>query len=155
MRILFTSSPLTGSRLIRWALEEPVSHVAIECNGIVLHSTWNRVDLDSISTFLKHRKVVYSVEIPEKGLKDLLDIACKYENSSYDFRGLLYFSVRALLRKFLRIPLPSSNPWNIAETFLCTELATLLLYGGEDGIITPFELYQRLLTNKAKHFKDS
>jgi hypothetical protein len=144
MRVLFTKSDLCGSKLIRWALEEPVSHVALEHDGVVLHSTWGSVDLDALGTFLEHREIIYTIDVPDYGLADMIELANRYEGSSYDFTGLVYFSVAALLRKFLNVPLPKSNTWNTPGQFLCTEVASLLIYGYEDAIMTPYEMYLRL-----------
>ena len=144
MRILFTKSDRIGSNLIRWGLEEPVSHVAMEVENLVLHSTWDGVDIDHIHTFLETREIVCSVEIPELGWEKMLEIARKYEGRSYDFVGLLLFAGAALSRKFFGTPLPKYNTWNQKEAFLCTEIATMALFGRENGIITPYELYLRL-----------
>lgn len=144
MKVLFTRSPLIGSRFIRWGLDEPVSHVALEAGGIVLHSTWGDVDLDSVEYFLESREIVYEIDVPDYGLADLADMADSYEGSGYDFKGLICFGWFAFLRKFFNRPMPARNYCNTPRRFLCTEVATLLLYGKEDGIVTPYELYQQL-----------
>jgi len=147
VRILFTKSDLIGSNTIRWGLEEPVSHVAIQFGNYVAHSTWGGVDIDHLTTFTKHRQIVFAVDIKgdENKISELLS---KYESKSYDFTGLIYFILMAVRRKLFGIALPKTNKWAKDNTFLCTELATKLVEGKENGIITPYELY---LTLKEKN----
>lgn len=146
MRILFTKSDKIGSAIIRWGLEEPVSHVAVEAEGLVLHSTWSDVDIDSIETFLEHREIVYEIYIPKLGVPELLGLTERYAGSSYDFRGLVCFVKSALARKLFGTPLPKTACYNTPGAFLCTEIATVLMWGYENAAITPYELYLTLLT---------
>ena len=144
MKILFTKSDKCGSRIIRWGLDEPVSHVALEDRGIVLHSSWSGVDLDSKATFLRNREIVYTIDCPRLNRRTVLKMADQYEGKPYDFSALLFFVGAALWRKLWKRPLPEVNKWNRPGTFLCTELATMLISGEERASITPYGLYKKL-----------
>jgi hypothetical protein len=153
MKLLFTYHPTKiGSRLIRWALGEPVSHVAVEFDsGLVIHSTWSGVELTWHTTFRSDHCIPYVLEMgpgtdEPRILETLLTI---YLGQSYDYRAFIYFGWRALLLRVLGIPLPSRNIWNENRKFLCTELAAACLGREINPMISPYGLYKELLAHSA------
>ena len=138
MQILFTTSNSILSRLIRWSTGEPVSHCAISCGGWVIHSNLFGVHVELPQTFSSHSQIIYSVDVPYSQDK-LMTTLSKYDQAGYDFGALLYLGLQAIL-PFL----PRKNLWQTTGMFLCTEWITEVLYGGEDHMITPYELYLRL-----------
>jgi hypothetical protein len=126
---------------------EPVSHVAIECAGWIIHSNLLGVHVELPQTFYRHSTVLYAVDQPFD-MEHLMQTLSKYDQHSYDFGGLLYLGLQAL------IPwLPKKNLWQQTGMFLCTEWVTSVIYGYEDHMITPYQLYLRLsssnvVTNK-------
>jgi hypothetical protein len=151
MKLQFTASNTISSRLIRWALGEPVSHVAIEFpDGLVVHSKLlTGVTLEWTSEFHSKNKVIYTVNYPihwrvrKDLLKFVLDLHAK---ASYDYKGLLYFAWCALKYKLFKIPYPPTITWQNANQFLCTELAVKFIDSPipHNKFITPYQLYKEL-----------
>ena len=150
MQLLFTKSDRVGSKIIRWGLDEPVSHVGVCHDGIVLHSEMKGVDLDTEDTFLKNRTIIYIVELPELDIKDFLRVANAYENASYDFLALLSFGFYALRRKWFSTPFPKKNMLSTKGNFLCTEVASMLLWNTENAILTPYQLYKQIRSSNER-----
>ncbi len=144
MRLLFTKSNKIGSKLICWGLNEPVSHVAMEDSGIVLHSRGSGVDFDSYTNFIKINTVVEEIELKDFTFKDLAALGDRYEGSHYDFKGLCYFIYIGAQRKLFDVDFPIKSRYNIPGAYLCTELVSLYLLGYEDNLITPYGLYLKL-----------
>lgn len=150
MKLLFCYSNKIGSRLIRWALREPVSHVAFEfSSGLIVHSTFSGVGLAWDTEFHKEHTIplyldatVDSVESEIDLMNMMLDI---YMGRKYDYTAFIYFSWRALLFHLFRVPLPARNKWNDKGRYLCTELAALFLGREPDPMISPYQLYNKLV----------
>ena len=142
MQIIFTKSNKIGSKLIRWGLDEPVSHVAIRYDDYVVHSRGGGVEVQKLSEFLKHSEVVYSTKVA-KNVPRLFRLLLNTNKSRYDFGALLYLTVRTLCGK-IGISLPKKNLWQTSGMFLCTEWVTSYLEGKEDSMITPYNLYKKL-----------
>lgn len=148
IRILFTRSNLIGSKLIRWGLEEPVSHTAIEYDGLVFHANHLGVIIEPIGHFTKHSTVVYLVDVPDPdGLTKLRRMTTKYWRAPYDGGSVAWLSIRALLKK-IGIKLKKANLWNSSSMFICHEWVTQVLDGAEDSNTTPYQLYLRLKEKK-------
>lgn len=132
---------------MRWGLNEPISHVAIELkNGFVVHAhLLGGLKIDWHTDFRKENEVVYELHsgvLPEKEtVQDLLDA---HAGSGYDYWAFAYFGWRALLRKFFGIPFPRENKWARRHAFLCTEWLTVLYGQQERAMITPYQLLKEL-----------
>lgn len=139
MKIIFTKSNYIASKIIRNVTKEDVSHVAIQNAGFVIHSNFTGCRIDVIQDFLQHSDIVHSVEIPYN--RELLHSALQLVGShkSYDFGGMFYLWLRAYL-PFL----PKKNLWQSSSMYLCTEFLTEVLYGKQDSMITPYQLYLKL-----------
>lgn len=145
MRILFTKSKLPFSKLICWLLEEPVSHVGIEFDDVVIHSYFDGLRVENIKKFTKHRKIVYSIKVKFENEAEVYEsLIGKYNSSFYDYGAFIYLGWRAFLRKFFSIPFPKKNKFNIKGALMCVELAAILAKYKEEELITPYQLYKRL-----------
>ena len=144
--VLFTRSNRIGSRLIRWALEEPVSHVAIRTQNTIIHSNFSGTHADWDNRWLNNNLVVYSVRVKmpfEETMYRLQNLMSNY--AKYDFGAFLYFGYRALVSKITGTPIHGHNAWEARGAYLCTEFATKLLLGEEEtNLVSPYQLYNRL-----------
>lgn len=160
MTLIWTKSALPLSKLIRWTMNEPVSHFGIVFdNGIVFHSNLLGTHIEWYGSFVKNCDIVHSIEIPlsleaeEAVYKNLLNT---YDDKPYDFGALFYFGYRALLKKFFGVPLPQRNEWAKADNFLCTEIAGVLPESvmpklpRDLAITSPYTLYLRITESKPK-----
>ena len=147
--LLFTKSPKWGSRLIRWALNEPVSHVAVFIGGgvdLVVHSKfYGGVDIDTIKTFQKHNQILYQIDLPfsQKTYDELLSL----EEKPYDYSAFLWLGWRAILRKLFGVKVPAIDPLNAKGCFICTEVANVVLYYLGCDVVpnaTPMEIYKKM-----------
>ncbi len=158
MKVVFTKNNSPMSKAIRWVLNEPVSHVAVIFDDkLVFQANLLGVHVGWADTFLKKNEVVYTKEYANLSLEEqevvYEGIINKYDGSSYDFKSLLYFAYRAMLKKLFKVPIPKMNPYNNINQFLCTELLMHILIFtdeedkiviGETDMLTPYEMYQRL-----------
>lgn len=158
MVICFSKSKMPLSKLIRWLSGDPVSHVIIVFDEkFAIHSNLYGVHLDWFNSLEKHVDIVYKLEYKlslkreEEVYRSLLD---NFDGRSYDWPAFFYLLWRGLLWKFLKKPLPSKNPWNEKDGYLCTEIAGCLpkwLTGLETtdySLVTPYKLYEMLKRDK-------
>lgn len=136
MNILFTTNNKIGSRLIRWVTGENVSHVAIQIDEVIYHSTMAGAGMSLAwhDTFTEKNTVVDRVSLPhcEKLLGRLRTIS----GEGYDW--LLLFTL-GLRRLGLLVPL-IDNPYRD----ICTEVITEQVLGIKDKL-TPGELRDKLM----------
>lgn len=134
MRIYFTRSGKIGSRLIRWGLDEPVSHTVFVFGKYhALHSSIHGVEQDFWPMLKDEYEVVSGVEIEmtlEKEDDLWEEMMARVRRRGYDWAGTAYFTWSVLKCKFLNKPLPDKNAWNSEKRFLCTELAEVLAVFG-------------------------
>lgn len=134
--VLFSTTDSVGSKLIRQASGEPVSHTAILYNGMVWESVFPQgVRSIPFREWSKKNYIIASepwpksVRHPDK--KDLE----KGKGTWYDVGALLFLGVCFVLRVK-----PSSNLWNHPSAKICTEYVTKLVLGKEDHTVTPWQL---------------
>ena len=126
---------------------EPVSHCAIHVGEFVVHSTILGPEIRTYDSFCKKNTVVLSVDCTIKD-EAVVDLITKLDSKSYDYAALLYLGVRYAGRHWLKLPLPKANLWNVTGMYLCTELVTTLVYGKEYSMLTPYQLYLKLIGRK-------
>jgi hypothetical protein len=143
IRVLFTTRDTPLGRAIRFLTNEPVSHVAIQLDEFVVHSTIFGPEVRSINYFNRHNKTIFYIDIP-KSSANLSTILDNYDTKFYDYACLIYLGIRYMLLRYMRISLPKVNLWNISGMYTCTELATALLFDKPDPMITPYKLYLKL-----------
>lgn len=149
MQILFTAGRSWLSRTIQHVLDEPVSHVAIQCGAAVVHSNLLGVHVTSVDKFSKTAAVILIHNTPDQPQK-ILDVLSRTDRSMYDFGALLFLGLAFLARRYLHLPLPKMNLWQATGMYLCTELATEVLDGDTDSLITPYQLFKRIVRRNQK-----
>ena len=157
MRVIFTTTDYPLSKLIRWMFNEPCSHFACTLyqDQVVFQSNLLGVDFGSFKAFSRKERVVFAFDFPmTKDEEDKVfdGIVERMVGNEYDFKALVYFGLRGLLKKLFRVPLPRTNAWQTKNQDLCTELA----YGLPDSVVppgikamdlsmkTPYKLYQMM-----------
>jgi hypothetical protein len=145
MRLVFTSSSSIVSKAIMFLTGERASHVALELEEAVIHSSLYGPEVITKDQFYSKRTLVYALNLPTSldSTKAIVHIA-KYDKRLYDYRGLLYLGVRYATKKYLGISLPKVNLWQITGMYTCTEFVSELVLGYEDSLITPYKLYLKL-----------
>lgn len=152
MRLLWTKNKMPLSWLIRWGLDEPVSHFAIVFDDrLVFHSNLFGVHLQWFDTFKKSQQIVFSINLNlplETEENVYLDVIGRQDSKPYDFRAFMYFMWCGFLRKFFNKEMPKVSSMNDNNAYLCTELAfailNLLKLEEKDldlSITSPFQLY--------------
>ena len=140
--------------MIRWGLDEPVSHFAIQFGNFIFDSDFRGFRPHWHKEWSSRRNVVYSLQPKEVDECKLVEyIANVFSGDDYDFGAYSYFCIRALMRKSLSIPLPTENIWANKEDPLCTGVAKAVqdIYPewfstpvSEFDIVTPFSLYENM-----------
>jgi hypothetical protein len=131
MKLIFTRSGLPLSKVIRWGLKEPVSHVAIVFDDkLVFQSNLLGVGIEGIYRFKAAAEFVYTIDIPLSAVVEediYMNLLKKYDGKPYDFKAFLYFSYRAVLKQLFNTPFPAKNEWGDPNAFLCDGLLAALL----------------------------
>lgn len=127
MRILFTKNERFLSRLIRWRSGSPASHVALEfAPNLILQSEWNSgVALLTKDQLLKDNQLVASFRVPPVDIQPIL------KNVGKDYDRLA----------FLSLALFPESPRNKPDSFICTEMVSLVLWRTE-LVLTPGQLLE-------------
>jgi len=175
LKILFVKANKIGSKIIRWGLNEPASHVAVQfgTSAMVYHSYLTGIREAHETDFHTDYDIVSEIDL------DLFDesfILSRFEDAipkkqTYDYPALFYFAWRGFLYKYFHRPFPRLNSWQEGGGFLCTEityilaeilaeeLAVMILPEDKDiAMVSPWTLYQLLkdnLSSKSMPFKVS
>lgn len=145
MRVLFTAGDTFVGRAIRYMTREPMSHVAIETDGWVIHSTMWGPEIRTLPDFNKHYKVMGSIELlGSVSPAHAYALISKYDRRFYDYTCLLYLGFRYATLKLFNLKLPKVNLWQVSGMYTCTEFVSKLVFGYEDSLITPYGLYIKL-----------
>ena len=124
MILLWTTSDKIGSRLIRYGLDEPMSHFAIaffatKKKGLLLHQDFRGFRVQWLPEFLKENRIVYSMrpnDLDRTSKRILLHATMnEFSGTNYDGGSFFYFAWRAALKKFLGIPFPKTSKWGKAK----------------------------------------
>jgi hypothetical protein len=143
IEVLFTKSNLPGSRWIRELTGEDVSHCAILYYDKIIHSSyWGVKKIDYVE-FATHNEIVHRVEVPISPVK-VLEIYDKYKNKPYDYGALLFLFIRYMALK-CGIKMQYRNLWQDSGCFICSEFVSRAIIGEADSMITPYQLYEKLL----------
>lgn len=126
IEFLWTTTNEWESRLIKWGLNEDCSHFAIRFGDIVFQSYEGRVREDTWWDFQKGKIIVHKAaprvvldstsKMLHKKLRDSIG------SSAYDFKAILYWGWRGLLKKIFGIPLPLKNRWGTSKNYYCVEI---------------------------------
>ncbi len=144
IQVVFTARDTFVSRAIRYLTGEEVSHVAIRCGDIVVHSTGKGgVEQTTWSEFSSNYEVKLQALTPGNK-RQILNVAKRLKDAPYDYTGLTWLAIRYVIKKYFRINIPKVNLWQLSGMFTCTEFVTEVIDGDEDSLITPYQLYERL-----------
>lgn len=142
--ILFTRGDTWWSDIICSVLDEPVSHVAVLRDNIVYHSDLLGVRKELYEEFAERQSSIISVGVGR--IDNLEERYSQYRHYSYDVLAMLFIGLSFIVRRFLPVPLPKANLWEVTGMFICTEWVTKVL-GKVDSMITPWGLYKKLTEN--------
>jgi hypothetical protein len=125
VKIIATRSSAPLSRAIRWALDIPVSHLAIVFdNKIVFHANLLGAHVEWYNTFKRNAEIVLEVDIPgtlkeeEEAYQGVIN---KLDGKPYDYLYLLSLAWRVMLKRAFGLPMPErflQDP----NGLLCTEI---------------------------------
>jgi len=133
MIFLFTKNQKIGSQLIRWGLEDEVSHFALvdskhlTSSSLVLESTVSTgVRIIGMKEFLKHNEIVYAFTIPEASegehLRAFSTAHTQLHGKKYDIKGVSFLLLSVIICiKLLGNDLPPENKWADKSDFYCSE----------------------------------
>lgn len=138
MEILFTKR----SKLIYWALREPVTHVAIRYCDWVIHSNSKGVRIEHYSEFCKVNPIIFRVEV-ELDFNEVMNVYINRQDTKYDFLGATYLGLRSIFSR-VGIKLPKANLWNITGMDFCSELVADMLEMRDSSTLTPYQLYLKI-----------
>ena len=151
MRVVFTKCDTPISKLIRWGLEEPISHVGFEFdNSLVVHSSISGICIQTSSKFYSENTKVFSVDILTVNDREALSTLIKKSRYKfYDYPAFLYLCWRGFLKKFFNKNFPRKNKFNIRNSEICTEVIGLIkdidlqnkLKNVDLSITSPYQLY--------------
>lgn len=153
--ILAVRSDAVGSQVIRWGLREDASHLAIQVNESVFHSSVHGVAEVGLADFMDLYETVRGVAVKvtdrqADGIESELRALCGHVR--YDYTALAYFAWRAALKRALDLPIPSRSLGDRRDAMLCVEALygffeayakivgrTITLRDKAFGVMTPLE----------------
>lgn len=138
MEFLFTTTATPGSWLIRKLTHEPVSHVALRFDALVVQAGIGGITVTSYADFAKEHNIIFSVQ----HAGDIQSIA-PYVGKGYDYGALLFLGVN-YIAKSLGLSYSLKNLWNENNLYMCTEFATSDILSKDNNTITPYQLYLKL-----------
>ena len=151
MKILFVKGHTLFSKAICWVAKEPVSHVAVEFDGLVAHSNLIGVHIVDAKQFRDSTLVLYELDVPgAKTSVDVIDALDKYASCWYDFGAFFFLGICLYLNRRFGVPMPKNNPWQNKQAFICTEFVTQVVDHKADSMITPQGLYTELKARWSK-----
>jgi len=142
--VIFTSNDDFMSNLIKWTTQEPISHVALRIGDDVIHSIASGLKKQSYASFCQEYNIFDEIQME----RVIINIP-KY-SPEYDMGAFLFLGLCLILRRYLKIPLPKSNLWQVTGMYLCSEFVSKMIFDQERSMLTPGGLY-KLLGGK-KHF---
>jgi len=145
MEIIFTRQKSFISRLIRKVTGEDVSHCAFIYMQNVYHANHKGANISTLKKFTETSEIVYRVTLPAKYNLHFHYEFAKMEEATYDLPAAIYAGWRVFLNRYFKVKMPSFNKFNFKNAYLCTELAQKILKIEVDSMITPYELYQKVL----------
>ena len=130
MKVLLTTTRKPLSRLIRWGLGEPASHMAFVFDSeIVIHSYFTGLRIDSYNDFVSDQQIkkILNIGIDKKSESNIKKNLLKsIGTKAYDYGAILYYAWRVLLKKLFNMSIPKKNKWQSSEAYLCTEIVKYL-----------------------------
>jgi hypothetical protein len=125
VKILLTRSNQPLSRMIRWVLQIPGSHLVIVFdNKIAFHSNLLGAHVEWYNTLKRSLEIVHEIEISgtlEQEEDAYQGVINRLDGKPYDYLFLLSIAWRACLKRFFGIPIPEQL-LERPDWLLCTEV---------------------------------
>lgn len=143
MKLLAVKADMIGSKIIRWGLREPASHLAVQFSTTneTFHSYATGIHNETKAVFNAKYEIVGTLDLPLSEYKETLALRLFKDSipahNSYDYGAMFYFAYRAALFRVFQTPFPRLNSWQQDEGFLCTEAIYLAatVYAQQTGIM--------------------
>ncbi len=139
------------SKLIRWGLNEPVSHMAIVFDEkLVFHSNFKGIHIEWFETFKRDNEIVLEIDIKTdlyNEEKTYQSIITAYDGKGYDYLGLVYLIYKGFMHKLFNKSLPTDNKWASNNKYFCIEIIKLFEQIDIDTnveVSTPYQIYKLL-----------
>lgn len=169
MILLWTTKPKNPmSKLIRWGLDEPMSHFATAFfpfkTGLVLEQQMTKgFEITDFEYFISQNSIVHAL-MPKESMFDdediLMGLMEEFSGSKYDDGSFLYLCWRVILLKLFQEPFPKNGEWGDTTDPLCTGHARIIQRLRPEwftkeisdfDITSPGSLYENML--RSGHFK--
>jgi hypothetical protein len=159
IKIAAVKANTAGSKIIRWGLGEPASHLLIVFGRsmMAMHFYGNGFHLESVEKVYPHYSDVAAIHLRVERENDLAKWMIRdLVGAHYDSHGFMYFACAAAKRKLFGIPLPRRNKLQRDTQNICTEILYSFLdayaeicgksypLGRDFGVTTPMECIQLL-----------
>lgn len=151
---IFSNNKKIGSRFISWgtaflvpSIKNTPSHVAVLINEkwVVESVLESGVRVISYKEWKSKNNEVAKITSKEVFTMDQIKAVFRpLKNKKYDWSGVIYFSYRVALKKFLNISIPKHNKFNHKDKYFCCEVVSKLT-GQSYEMVSPVELMDKLL----------
>lgn len=154
LEYVFSASNKIGSKTIAWGTAhhnttsyKTPSHVCILVNDcLIIESTLTtgvRI-IPYYAWMLSGNKIEHSITCTNsRHWDEVMQSVLRLYGRKYDYLGILYFSFRLLLEKYLKLKLPTKNKLQSKDRFFCVELIENLT-GGDYEMTSPASLMVKL-----------
>lgn len=126
MKLIGSSSQSPLSWLIRKICGEPITHVSIAFDDIIIfHSTPIGTNFKWLSDFTEKNKIHKVIELPlnlEDEEEIFFTIISKRKKRKYDWLGIMFQGVMRIRKIIFRIPIPTKNLWQSGNKDYCVEV---------------------------------
>lgn len=153
VKYLFSKQDKIGSRLISWASGKllphinPVpSHIAVLINNkFVFESTLDKgVHISFYNKWREKNNLLYLLnDTKQYDMSQIKGIYKPMIGKKYDYTGIMYFSIRFLLKFMFNYTIPSLNKWQNKNRYFCCEAVGELLEIPYE-MRTPAKMYEEL-----------
>ena len=150
MYIHFTRSSKIGSVVIRSLTDEDISHVALETgDGVVVHSTFTNIHIDTVSKFRHINEVVRSYRYIGRASTSVWEKrALALEGEGYDYLAFFGTGIRLLMLRSFGWAVPALSHWATRHKYMCTEFVDTIIGSRESNSqITPGQLETQIRSN--------
>lgn len=162
MLLLWTTKPKNPiSKLIRWGLDEEMSHFAMcffpQYGGVVVEQVIaGGFTVSWLPHYVKKNKVTHCLQPKtlshEDEVKLFIATMTRFSGTKYDFGSFVYFGWRAFLRKFFKKPLPDVSQWGRKRDTLCTGLAAIVQTLFPDWLSTKVDDFEVVTPGRLLHY---
>lgn len=131
VRIGFSTTNSSVSRLIRWWVKDKVSHVYIKFYDeflgawLILHADWPGVIIEDAELFDKQNIVIEEYEIEDPRLKATLKKNLRHLRKKYDYWNTIGWAWAITFKRWVKKKY--QNPLEDPQKLMCTDFITRFL----------------------------